>query len=110
MNGLVIWLLAGSGVFLLYAAIKNEQPQDILTGYLGTSTTPKPISTWGGANTANTPATGLNSGQPGTFNMWTNSTIPEGAVDTHGNVSNAPPGYTPATHIPTGSGRLAYAV
>lgn len=70
-DGMVMWLLGGTGVFLLYSAYKNQQPQALLATYVNGETATAPISTYGvtspGANIANpndgtdkTPGVGIN--------------------------------------------------
>jgi hypothetical protein len=44
-RGLILWTLCGAGVFLLYAAYKNQQPQTLLLNHLNGSTDSAPIST-----------------------------------------------------------------
>lgn len=33
-NGIVVWILGGTGVLLVYSAIKNKTPQSIVTRYV----------------------------------------------------------------------------
>lgn len=43
-RGLVLWTLCGAGVFLLYAAYKNQSPQTLLLNHLNGGSTVNPIS------------------------------------------------------------------
>ena len=43
-RGIVLWTLFGTGVFLLYAAYKNQNPQTLLLNHLNGTTTNQPIS------------------------------------------------------------------
>ena len=47
-----MWLLGGTGVFLLYSAYKNQKPQALLATYVNGTETATPISTYGKAATA----------------------------------------------------------
>lgn len=49
-DGMVMWLLGGTGVFLLYSAYKNQQPQALLAKYVNGETADKPISNYGGSS------------------------------------------------------------
>ena len=59
-KGLILWTLAGSGVFLLYAAYKNQSPTGLLTKHLSGSTGPvAPLSgTPGSQSPASPPGAG----------------------------------------------------
>ena len=50
-NGLILWVLGGTGVFLLMASVTNRTPESLLLSYLGQGTA-EPISTWNGAGTS----------------------------------------------------------
>jgi hypothetical protein len=52
---MVMWLLGGTGVFLLYSAYKNQKPQALLVTYVNGSGDAAPISTFG-VTTPTTPA------------------------------------------------------
>jgi hypothetical protein len=43
-NGVVLWVLGGTGVLFLYAAYRNKNPQAILVDHLKGTTTSSPIS------------------------------------------------------------------
>lgn len=43
-RGIVLWTLSGVGVFLLYAAYKNQSPQTLLTNHLNGTNASQPIS------------------------------------------------------------------
>ena len=45
-DGLILWLLAGAGVVLIYAAYKNIQPQTLLGNYLSGSKDETKISSY----------------------------------------------------------------
>lgn len=45
-DGLILWLLAGAGVILIYAAYKNVQPQALLGNYLSGSKDETKISSY----------------------------------------------------------------
>jgi hypothetical protein len=54
-NGLILWVLGGTGVFLLMASITNRTPESLLLSYLGQGTA-EPISTWGASGTTAAPS------------------------------------------------------
>lgn len=54
-DGMVMWLLGGTGVFLLYSAYKNQKPQALLATYVNGKEVAAPISTYGATATP-TPA------------------------------------------------------
>ena len=60
-DGMVMWLLGGTGVFLLYSAYKNQQPQALLTKYVNGGSADKPISNYGGSSVPSsaTPSSGF---------------------------------------------------
>lgn len=93
-NGLIIWLLGGAGTFLLYSAISNQKPQDVLTKYLGsTSKTPGAISTWKSPTVvaATGGATGKgSSAAPGAGNNGGGGGRGAVAIDGNGNVGTIP--------------------
>lgn len=41
-----MWLLGGTGVFLIYAAYKNQQPQALLESHISGKAVDKPISNY----------------------------------------------------------------
>jgi hypothetical protein len=41
-NGLVLWVLGGTGVLFLYSAYKAKSPQEVLISHLGVSTSQGP--------------------------------------------------------------------
>lgn len=55
-DGMVMWLLGGAGVFLLYSAYKNQQPQALLASYVNGQSVEAPISNYGGSQTPRNPA------------------------------------------------------
>lgn len=44
-RGLILWTLCGAGVFLIYAAYKNQNPQTLLLNHLNGGNAVNPIST-----------------------------------------------------------------
>lgn len=76
-KGLILWTLAGSGVFLLYAAYKNQSPTGLLTKHLSGSTGPvAPLSgTSGSQSPASPPGAGQgyqDTPQQGGYQDWLN--------------------------------------
>jgi hypothetical protein len=45
-DGMVMWLLGGAGVFLLYSAYKNQQPQALLASHINGTPADAPISNY----------------------------------------------------------------
>lgn len=45
-DGMVMWLLGGAGVFLLYSAYKNQQPQALLASHINGTPANAPISNY----------------------------------------------------------------
>ena len=45
-DGMIMWLLGGTGVFLLYSAYKNQQPQALLTAHINGTESAAPISNY----------------------------------------------------------------
>lgn len=43
-RGMILWTLGGAGVFLIYAAYKNQNPQTLLLNHLNGSADSNPIS------------------------------------------------------------------
>lgn len=43
-RGMILWTLGGAGVFLIYAAYKNQNPQTLLLNHLNGTNDSKPIS------------------------------------------------------------------
>jgi hypothetical protein len=43
-DGLLLWILGGTGTLFIYAAYKNQTPQTLLLGHLGQTVTPAPIA------------------------------------------------------------------
>lgn len=62
-----MWLLGGTGVFLLYAAYKNQQPQALLTAHINGTESAAPISNYTGAtvSTVKTPDGTTHNTEPG---------------------------------------------
>lgn len=57
-RGMLLWLAAGGGVILIYAAYKNVSPASIVTGYFGAggSVAAKPGASGSGTPSPKTPA------------------------------------------------------
>jgi len=43
-RGMILWTLGGAGIFLIYAAYKNQNPQTLLLNHLNGSADSNPIS------------------------------------------------------------------
>ena len=76
-DGMVMWLLGGTGVFLLYSAYKNQQPQALLASYVNGEPADKPISNYGGSSVPSsaTPPSGF-----GDLKKGVNGLIPGGST------------------------------
>lgn len=92
-NGIILWVLGGTGVLFIVAAYKNKNPQALLLDHLRGTTTSAPIS---GSGTA----------------APTNGTVPTGPTDSglyyggNGNVQGTLPAVyqnNPQLFIATGS-------
>lgn len=57
-NGIILWVLGGTGVLFVVAAFKNKNPQALLADHLRGTTTAAPISGSGGNSTASADSTG----------------------------------------------------
>lgn len=45
-DGMILWILGGAGVFLIYAAYKNQAPQALLESHITGKPVDKPISNY----------------------------------------------------------------
>lgn len=94
-DGMILWILGGAGVFLLYSAYVNQEPQALLASQLEGTAANAPISNYTGSRkvaTATTPDGKTHNTEPG-----------DG-----GYITGDPPssrlqeGYTPGGIVPSG--------
>jgi hypothetical protein len=85
-NGLILWVLGGTGVLFIYAAYKNQTPQSVLLNHLGQNVPNTPIA-------ATSPA--QRSGHSG---LTPGATVGGGGGGGGGGgvVYTAPPAFTPS--------------
>lgn len=88
-DGMVMWLLGGAGVFLLYSAYKNQQPQALLTAHINGTEPAAPISNYTATQvpTVKTPDGTTHNTAPGDGGYITTE------PPTPGNPSGSNPGY-----------------
>jgi hypothetical protein len=84
-----MWLLGGTGVFLLYSAYKNQQPQALLTAHINGTESAAPISNYTATkvSTVKTPDGTTHNTEPGDGGYITSD------PPTPGNPSGSNPGY-----------------
>lgn len=97
-NGIILWVLGGTGVLFIVAAYRNKNPQALLADHLKGTTTNAPIAS-GGSGTVTAPAPST----PSSPSVDVNSGLYH---DTDGNpIGVIPASYkeNPALFIATGS-------